>query len=596
MGKVDNNKHIVNSSDGKSGRSGLNVMLRLIGLVKPLAGYMAVAILMGLAGHLCASFITIFGGYAILDVSGYDTGLTLGVIFVCVIVFALVRAGFRYAEQSCNHFIAFKLLAIIRDKVFRALRKLCPARLEGRDRGDLISIITSDIELLEVFYAHTISPIAIAVLYTIIMCCYIGSFHWSLALIALIAYACVGVVIPLIASKASGDDGLRYRTKSGELSSFVLESLRGASETIQYGNGAKRLELMNGRTDDLSEDARRMKNVSGVNTAVTNVCILVFDIIMLLAGVKLYYAGIIGFDGVLLTTIALFSSFGPAVALAALGSTLQSTFAAGNRVLDILDEEPVIEELTGNKEIEFEGINAEDVTFAYGEETILDNFSIDIKKGEITGIIGKSGSGKSTLIKLLMRFYDVGKGSIYIDGKDICTIPKEKLYSMFGCAMQNDFLYADTIEENIRFGRDISHGEIVSAAKTAQADGFISAIPDGYSHMLAVKGSNLSGGQKQRLLISRAVAGKPDILILDDSSSALDYKTDANLRRALSADMKGTTVITVAQRVSSVKSCDKILVLNNGMPSGYGTHDELMRTCEEYREISESQMGGDFVE
>ena len=394
MGKVDNNKHIVNSSDGKSGRSGLNVMLRLIGLVKPLAGYMAVAILMGLAGHLCASFITIFGGYAILDVSGDDTGLTLGVIFVCVIVFALVRAGFRYAEQSCNHFIAFKLLAIIRDKVFRALRKLCPAKLEGRDRGDLISIITSDIELLEVFYAHTISPIAIAVLYTIIMCCYIGSFHWSLALIALIAYACVGVVIPLIVSKASGDDGLRYRTKSGELSSFVLESLRGASETIQYGNGAKRLELMNGRTDDLSEDARRMKNVSGVNTAVTNVCILVFDIIMLLAGVKLYYAGIIGFDGVLLTTITLFSSFGPAVALAALGSTLQSTFAAGNRILDILDEEPVIEELTGNKEVAFEGIKAENVTFAYGDETILDNFSIDIKKGEIAGIIGKSGSGK----------------------------------------------------------------------------------------------------------------------------------------------------------------------------------------------------------
>ena len=243
MGKVDNNKHIVNSSDGKSGRSGLNVMLRLIGLVKPLAGYMAVAILMGLAGHLCASFITIFGGYAILDVSGYDTGLTLGVIFVCVIVFALVRAGFRYAEQSCNHFIAFKLLAIIRDKVFRALRKLCPARLEGRDRGDLISIITSDIELLEVFYAHTISPIAIAVLYTIIMCCYIGSFHWSLALIALIAYICVGVAIPLIASKASGDDGLRYRTKSGELSSFVLESLRGASETIQYSNALNDLNL-----------------------------------------------------------------------------------------------------------------------------------------------------------------------------------------------------------------------------------------------------------------------------------------------------------------------------------------------------------------
>ena len=474
MGKVDNNKHIVNSSDGKSGRSGLNVMLRLIGLVKPLAGYMAVAILMGLAGHLCASFITIFGGYAILDVSGYDTGLTLGVIFVCVIVFALVRAGFRYAEQSCNHFIAFKLLAIIRDKVFRALRKLCPARLEGRDRGDLISIITSDIELLEVFYAHTISPIAIAVLYTIIMCCYIGSFHWSLALIALIAYICVGVAIPLIASKASGDDGLRYRTKSGELSSFVLESLRGASETIQYGNGAKRLELMNGRTDDLSEDARRMKNVSGVNTAVTNVCILVFDIIMLLAGVKLYYAGIIGFDGVLLTTIALFSSFGPAVALAALGSTLQSTFAAGNRVLDILDEEPVIEELTGNKEIEFEGINAEDVTFAYGQETILDNFSIDIKKGEITGIIGKSGSGKSTLLKLFMRFWDTDKGRISISGSDIKNINTSNLRDMEGFITQDTHLFHDSIKNNIRIAKlDATDEEIVNACKKASIHDFI---------------------------------------------------------------------------------------------------------------------------
>ena len=274
--------------------------------------------------------------------------------------------------------------------------------------------------------------------------------------------------------------------------------------------------------------------------------------------------------------------------------------ASARRIEEIIDTE---EDLKVLPESEHPDINTsahivfKDVSFSYnGVKDNISGLNLEIAHGGSLGIIGATGSGKSTLIKLLMRFYDVGKGSIYIDGKDIRTIPKEKLYSMFGCAMQNDFLYADTIEENIRFGRDISHGEIVSAAKTAQADGFISAIPDGYSHMLAVKGSNLSGGQKQRLLISRAVAGKPDILILDDSSSALDYKTDANLRRALSADMKGTTVITVAQRVSSVKSCDKILVLNNGMPSGYGTHDELMRTCEEYREISESQMGGDFVE
>ena len=236
-------------------RSGLTVMLRLIGLVKPLAGYMIIAILMGLAGHLCASFITIFGGYAILDVIGYDTRFSITFIFVSVILFALVRAGFRYAEQSCNHFIAFRLLAIIRDKVFKALRKLCPAKLEGRDRGNLISVITSDIELLEVFYAHTISPIAIAILYTIIMCIYIGSFHWILAIVALAAYIVTGVVIPLIISKVSGSDGMDFRTKSGELSSFVLDSLRGIQQIIQYGTGSKRLADMNKQTDELSVSA-----------------------------------------------------------------------------------------------------------------------------------------------------------------------------------------------------------------------------------------------------------------------------------------------------------------------------------------------------
>ena len=564
MGKVDNNKHIVNSSDGKSGRSGLNVMLRLIGLVKPLAGYMAVAILMGLAGHLCASFITIFGGYAILDVSGYDTGLTLGVIFVCVIVFALVRAGFRYAEQSCNHFIAFKLLAIIRDKVFRALRKLCPARLEGRDRGDLISIITSDIELLEVFYAHTISPIAIAVLYTIIMCCYIGSFHWSLALIALIAYICVGVAIPLIASKASGDDGLRYRTKSGELSSFVLESLRGASETIQYGNGAKRLELMNGRTDDLSEDARRMKNVSGVNTAVTNVCILVFDIIMLLAGVKLYYAGIIGFDGVLLTTIALFSSFGPAVALAALGSTLQSTFAAGNRVLDILDEEPVIEELTGNKEIEFEGINAEDVTFAYGEETILDNFSIDIKKGEITGIIGKSGSGKSTLAKLLNAINLPDEGTVLINGMD--TRDEQNLYDIrrtVGMVFQNpdNQIVATVVEEDVAFALENIGVEpkeirrrVDEALKTVGMYEYREHAPH-----------KLSGGQKQRVAIAGVLAMKPDCIVLDEPTAMLDPIGRREIMMTIKElNEMGVTIVLITHYMDEAAQAKRVVVIDNG--------------------------------
>ena len=298
-------------------RNGFTVMLRLIGLVKPLAGYMVLAILMGLVGHLCATFITVFGGYAVLNLVGIDTPFSLGVVFAGVLIFAVLRAVLRYAEQGCNHFIAFKLLALIRDKVFRALRRLCPAKLEGRDRGDLISVITSDIELLEVFYAHTISPAAIAFLYTIILCAFIGSFHWMLGILALAAYLTVGIVIPLIISKASGDTGMRFRTKSGELSAFVLDSMRGLSETIQYGAGETRLSEMNRRTEVLSGDEERMKRVAGRDTAVTNTVILAFDLAMLFLSASLYQAGQVDFAGVLIPTIALFSSFGPVVALAA---------------------------------------------------------------------------------------------------------------------------------------------------------------------------------------------------------------------------------------------------------------------------------------
>ena len=244
-------------------RSGFTVMSRLIGLVRPLAGYMTLAITMGLLGHLCASFITIFGGFAVLKLLNISAPLALKAVVACVLVFALLRAGLRYGEQACNHFIAFKLLALIRDKVFSALRKLCPAKLDGRDKGDLINIITSDIELLEVFYAHTISPAAIAFLFTVIMCIFIGSYHWVLGLLALAAYLVVGIVVPLAVSKASGDDGLRFRTKSGELSALLLDSLRGLPELLQYGQGENRLKKLNSRTDGLAGDEERMKRVSG---------------------------------------------------------------------------------------------------------------------------------------------------------------------------------------------------------------------------------------------------------------------------------------------------------------------------------------------
>ena len=444
-------------------RSNFAVMKNLIHLVKPLTDYMILAILMGLLGHLCASFITIFGAFGILQVLGMWKG-SLGFLFIGVAVFAVLRGILRYAEQSCNHFIAFKLLALIRDEEFQSLRKLTPAKLEGKDKGNLITVITSDIELLEVFYAHTISPTAIAVLYTILLCLFIGQFHVILGILALLAYLAVGVLIPLAVSKAGGDDGMRFRTKSGELGSFVLDSLRGLSEILQYGQGQERMRQMNHRTDELSKEEERMKRTTGRNMAITGMTILISDLLMLFVSSMLYQRGTLGFDGVLISTVALMSSFGPVTALANLGSTLQNTFAAGNRVLDILEEEPMVKEINGQKEVAFHGAKAEHVTFSYGQETILKDVSADIKENSVVGIIGKSGSGKSTLLKLLMRFWDVQEGSVSISGTGVNQINTSNLRDMESFVTQETCLFHDSVAANLRIAKlDATQEELEAA-------------------------------------------------------------------------------------------------------------------------------------
>lgn len=539
-------------------RSGFTVMARLIGLVKPLTGYMILAITMGLIGHLCASFITILGGYAVLDVLRFDTGLSLRMIFACLLIFALLRAILRYAEQACNHYIAFKLLALIRDKVFQALRRLCPAKLEGRDRGDLISVITSDIELLEVFYAHTISPAAIAFLFTIVMCLFIGSFHPALGLLALLAYAVVGVAIPLVTSRLSGEGGMRFRTKSGELSSFVLDGLRGLLETLQYGQGEARLAEMNRRTDALAKDEERMKRTSGRNMAVTNTVILLFDLCMLFASAALYQRGAVGFDGVLIPTLALFSSFGPAVALANLGSTLQNTFAAGNRVLDILEETPAVEEVTGRPEIVFDGAEAEHVTFSYGAETILEDVSLRMEPG-IIGITGKSGSGKSTLLKLFMRFWNVQEGNICITETPVSEINTSNLRRMEGFVTQETHLFHDSIKNNLRIAKlDATDAEIETACKKASVHDFIMSLPQGYDTPVGELGDTLSGGERQRLGLARAFLHDAPFLLLDEPTSNLDSLNEAVILKSLREEQAGRTVALVSHRQSTMRIADKV--------------------------------------
>lgn len=540
-------------------RSGLKVMLRLVGLVKPLAGFMILAILMGLAGHLCAAFITVFGGYAVLELLGLDEPFGLTVIFVSVGLFALVRGLLRYAEQACNHYIAFKLLALIRDKVFAALRRLCPAKLEVRDKGDLISVITSDIELLEVFYAHTISPAAIAFLFTVLLCLFIGSFHWLPGVIALAAYLTVGIVIPIVTSRLSGDDGMKFRAKSGALSSFVLDSLRGLSEIIQYGQGEKRLKEMNDRTDALARDEERMKRTAGRNMAVTNTVILIFDLVMLFAAAALYRSGKVEFSGVLIPTIALMSSFGPCVALANLGSTLQNTFAAGNRVLDILEETPAVEEVTGKRELSFEGACADKVTFSYGDETILDDVSVKIQEGAVVGITGRSGSGKSTLLKLFMRFWEVQKGSVQISGTNVGEVNTSNLRDMESFVTQETHLFHDSIKNNLRIAKlDATDAEIEEACRKASVHDFIVSLPQGYDTAVGELGDTLSGGERQRLGLARAFLHAAPFLLLDEPTSNLDSLNEAVILKSLNEERRGKTVVLVSHRQSTMRIADTV--------------------------------------
>lgn len=544
-------------------RNGFQVMTTLIGLVKPLAGYMVLAIAMGLIGHLCAAFITIFSGFAVLNVLGLNTPASLTVIFTCLILFALVRGFLRYAEQSCNHFIAFKLLALIRDKVFGALRKLCPAKLEGRDKGNLISIITSDIELLEVFYAHTISPICIAFLFSIVMTVFIGSYDPALGLLALAAYVTVGVVIPLATSKLSGDTGMRFRSKSGTLSSFVLDSLRGLSETIQYAQGEAHCAEMNAQTDRLSKDEAQMKRTAGRNTAVTNTVILIFDLAMLFLSASRY-----GFEVCLITTLALMSSFGPVVALAALGSTLQNTFAAGNRVLDILDEGPVVEEISGKTPVEFNGAAAEKVTFAYGDETILDNFSVTIPENKVIGIVGRSGSGKSTLLKLFMRFWQVQDGAIKVSGRNVDDINTANLRCLESFVTQETHLFHDSIRNNLRIARlDATEEEIIAACRKASVHDFIMSLPQGYDTPVGELGDTLSGGERQRLGLARAFLHDAPFMLLDEPTSNLDSLNEAVILKSLHEERRGKTVVLVSHRKATMGIADTVYSVEHGRMS-----------------------------
>lgn len=569
-------------------RSGFAVMAGLIGMIRPLLGYMVIAIVMGCIGNLMATFLTVLGGYGFLGVVGAIDNVSFTLVFTLLIVFAVLRGVLRYAEQACNHFIAFKLLARIRHQVFAALRKLAPAKLDGNEKGNLISIITSDIELLEVFYAHTISPICIAVLTSVFMLVFFTNLHPVYAVVAAVCYIVVGAVIPLYNGKKGGEKGQRYRDAFGKLNTCVLDNLYGLEEIREFGQEQKRMEELNHHTEKLEGITGLLKKDENGQRITTDGVILFAGVVMAVLGLHLVNVEQVSGANALIAVIAMSSSFGPTAALSALSNNLHHTLASGNRVLNILEETPIVEEITDGVSQMDGDIRCENVSFSYKElkgnkallgnavlgsmnksadkkierVAVLENFNTTFEQNKIHGILGKSGCGKSTLLKLLMRFYEAENGAISYGEQNINAINTATLRNNIAYVTQETFLFTDTIENNIRVAKaDATREEIIEAAKKASIHDFIMSTPQGYDTVLAELGDSISGGEKQRIGIARAFLHDSRMIFLDEPTSNIDSLNEGMILRSLEQEKKDKTIILVSHRKSTMGIADKVLAM-----------------------------------
>ncbi len=548
-------------------RSGAVIMANLILLLGSLAYIMILAVINGSVGFICAMGVTLFGAIGVAKALGETIALSYGLIIGLAIGCGVLRGLLRYLEQYSNHYIAFRLLAVLRDKIFGALRVLCPAKLESKQKGSIIAMITSDIETLEVFYAHTISPICIAVIVSIAVFLFVGFVSsWYLALVALLGFITIGIIVPMISSSKLKASGVKYRVEFASFNAYFLDSIKGIKDIVLNNAGKAREKEVNDRSDILLRETKKMKHDTAKASAATEVCVSLFIIVTLTVGIALVVADMLSVGRMVIGVVAVFGSFGPVIAISALPGNLTQTFASGDRVLNLLAEEPAVTPVKNGKNIEYNDLKVSDLSFSYdGETDVLTDICMHAEKGEIIGIVGESGCGKSTFLKLLLRFWQKRKGKIEYNGVDIDHLDGDSLLDNVTMVSQVTYLFDETIEENLRMAKpDATQEEIEAACRLASVHDFILTLPDGYKTRVGALGDNLSAGEKQRIGLARAFLRGSELILLDEPTSNVDSINEGIILKALKEQKNRKSIILVSHRESTMAIADRIYRVEGG--------------------------------
>ena len=549
-------------------RSGAKIMASLIALLGSLSYIMILAVINGSVGFVCAMGVTVFGAVGVAKALGETIALSYGWIIGLTIGCGVLRGLLRYFEQYSNHYIAFRLLAVLRDKIFGVLRVLCPAKLESKQKGSIIAMITSDIETLEVFYAHTISPICIAVLVSAAVFLFVGFVSsWYLALVALVGFLTIGIVVPLISSGKLKESGVKYRAEFASFSAYFLDSIKGIKDIVLNNAGEEREKEVNKRSDGLLAETKKMKhNITRAGSAI-ELTVSVFVLITLAVGILLVRNDMLSLGRMIIGTVTVFSSFGPVIAVGSLPGSLTQTFASGDRVLNLLAEKPAVEAVTNGKDFDYENLDVKDLSFSYdGQTEVLKDIKMHAQKGEIIGIVGESGCGKSTFLKLLLRFWERSGGEINYDDIDIDKINTNSLLKNVTMVSQSTYLFEDTIEDNLRIAKpDAAQEEIENACKMASVHDFIMTLPDGYKTQVGALGDNLSAGEKQRIGLARAFLRGSELILLDEPTSNVDSINEGIILKALKEQKNKKSIILVSHRESTMAIADRIYQVAGGV-------------------------------